>query len=239
MHLPFQTVMGHMRYNWKNAPIDGDAMYAPGGRKAHGQWDHYYLCSLFWCFIQMHFTSFELCRYAMSDGLIDSTQVQPQRGSSYRSSGGSTFRCRTEQDIAAEKMKHWMRQNEEYNLQMHEYYRQREEQQDVAFAQQQEALQVSMICITKKLHWQSLFQQQGIPFPQVQLPPLQPPLSPQSWMHHTRHASVEVCQTWSIIDKFILLLFIMLNLVTSSYLVNYSLIWWLWYILTRSTKDRA
>jgi hypothetical protein len=100
----------------------------------------------------MHFTSFELCRYAMSDGLIDSTQVQPQRGSSYRSSGGSTFRCRTEQDIAAEKMKHWMRQNEEYNLQMHEYYRQREEQQDVAFAQQQEALQVSMICITKKLH---------------------------------------------------------------------------------------
>jgi hypothetical protein len=41
-------------------------------------------------------------------------------------------------------------------------------------------------------------------------------------MHHTGHASAEVCQTWSIIAEFILLLFIMLNLVTSSYLVNYS-----------------
>jgi hypothetical protein len=38
-----------------------------------------------------------------------------------------------------------MRQNEEYNLHMHEYYRQWEEQQDTAMAQQQEALQVSMI----------------------------------------------------------------------------------------------
>jgi hypothetical protein len=32
------------------------------------------------------------------------------------------------QDIAAEKMEQWMRQNAEYSLQMHEYYRQREEQ---------------------------------------------------------------------------------------------------------------
>jgi hypothetical protein len=31
-----------------------------------------------------------------------------------------------EQDIAAEKMQQWMRQHEEYNLQMHEYYRQQE-----------------------------------------------------------------------------------------------------------------
>jgi hypothetical protein len=63
----------------------------------------------------------------MFNGLIDSTQVQPQRRSSSRSLGCSTHRCRIEQDIAAEKMQHWMRQNEEYNLQMHEYYKQREE----------------------------------------------------------------------------------------------------------------
>jgi hypothetical protein len=60
----------------------------------------------------------------MFNGLIDSTQVQPQRESSSRSSGGSTLRRRTEQDIAAEKMKQWMGQNEEYNMQIHEYYRQ-------------------------------------------------------------------------------------------------------------------
>ncbi len=35
----------------------------------------------------------------------------------------------------------WMRQNAEYNLQMHEYYKQRE----VERAQEREALQVSMI----------------------------------------------------------------------------------------------
>jgi hypothetical protein len=60
----------------------------------------------------------------MFNGLIDSTQVQPRRRSSSRSSGGSTHRRRTKQDIAAEKMQQWMRQNAEYNLQMHEYYRQ-------------------------------------------------------------------------------------------------------------------
>jgi hypothetical protein len=60
--------------------------------------------------------------------LIDSTQVQPQRGCWSRSFGGSTRRHRTMQDIAAEKMEQWMRQNAEYSLQMHEYYRQREEQ---------------------------------------------------------------------------------------------------------------
>jgi hypothetical protein len=41
-------------------------------------------------------------------------------------------------------------------------------------------------------------------------------------MHHTGHALAEVYQTWSIIAKFSFLLFIMLNLVTSSYLVNYN-----------------
>jgi hypothetical protein len=38
-----------------------------------------------------------------------------------------------------------MRQNKEHTLQMHEYYRQREEQQDMERALEQEALQVSMI----------------------------------------------------------------------------------------------
>jgi hypothetical protein len=42
-------------------------------------------------------------------------------------------------------MQQWMRQNEEYNLQMHEYYWQREEQRDAERAQEWEALQVSMI----------------------------------------------------------------------------------------------
>jgi hypothetical protein len=60
----------------------------------------------------------------MFNGLIDSTQVQLRRGSSSRSSGGSTLRHRTEQDIFTEKMQQWMRLNEEYNLQMHKYYRQ-------------------------------------------------------------------------------------------------------------------
>jgi hypothetical protein len=42
-------------------------------------------------------------------------------------------------------MQQWMRQNAEYNLQMHEYYKQREEQREVERAQEREALQVSMI----------------------------------------------------------------------------------------------
>jgi hypothetical protein len=62
----------------------------------------------------------------MFNGLIDSTQVQPRRGSSSRSSGDSTLRRHTEEDIAVEQLQQWMRQNEEYNL-------------------QNEALQVSMI----------------------------------------------------------------------------------------------
>jgi hypothetical protein len=40
----------------------------------------------------------------MFNGLIDSTELQPQRGSSSRSSGGSIHRCRTDQDIVNEKM---------------------------------------------------------------------------------------------------------------------------------------
>jgi hypothetical protein len=90
-------------YDWRNAPIDGDAVYAASGEKAHGRWDHYYFCSPFWCFAEMYFTSFELWRYAIFNGLIDSTQVQLQRWSS-SSSGGSTHRRRTEQDIATKKM---------------------------------------------------------------------------------------------------------------------------------------
>jgi hypothetical protein len=89
----------------------------------------------------MHFTSFE----RMFNSLIDSTQVQHQKRSSSRSSGDSTHRHRTEQDIATEKMQQWMRQNAEYNLQIHEYYSQREEQRDTEKAQEREALQVSMI----------------------------------------------------------------------------------------------
>jgi hypothetical protein len=52
----------------------------------------------------------------MFNGLIDSTQVQPRRGSLSRSSGGSTCHHRTEQDIANEKMEQRLRENEEYNL---------------------------------------------------------------------------------------------------------------------------
>jgi hypothetical protein len=60
----------------------------------------------------------------MFNGLIDSTQVQPRRGSSSRSSCGSTHRRHTEQDIANEKMEQRLRENEEYNLQVQEYYKQ-------------------------------------------------------------------------------------------------------------------
>jgi hypothetical protein len=52
----------------------------------------------------------------MFNGLIDSTQVQPWRHSLFTSSGGTTHRRRMEQDIAAERMQQWMRQNEEYQL---------------------------------------------------------------------------------------------------------------------------
>jgi hypothetical protein len=54
----------------------------------------------------------------MFNGLIDLTQVLPQRGSSSKSSGGSTSRHRTEQDIENEKMEQQLRENEEYNLQV-------------------------------------------------------------------------------------------------------------------------
>jgi hypothetical protein len=132
-------------YDSKNAPIDGDAVYATGGIKAQGWWDHYYFHSLFWYFVQMHFTYFELWRYAMFNGLIILTQVQPQRGSSSKSPSGNTLCHRMEQDIAAEMMQQWMRQNEEYNLQMNEYYRQWEEQWDAIVAQQHDVLQVKLI----------------------------------------------------------------------------------------------
>jgi hypothetical protein len=42
-------------------------------------------------------------------------------------------------------MEQRLRKNEEYNLQVQEYYKQQEEQWDVEFAQQQMVLQVSMI----------------------------------------------------------------------------------------------
>jgi hypothetical protein len=76
----------------------------------------------------------------MFNGLIDSTQVQFGRGSSSRSSGGRTRRHRMEQDIANEKMDQQLRENEEYNLQVQEYYTQREELRGAVFAQQQVAL---------------------------------------------------------------------------------------------------
>jgi hypothetical protein len=63
----------------------------------------------------------------MFNRLIDLTQVQLDRGSSSRSSGGSTRRRRTEQDIANKKMEQWLRENEEYNLQVQKYYKQRDE----------------------------------------------------------------------------------------------------------------
>jgi hypothetical protein len=53
----------------------------------------------------------------MFNELIDSTQVQLGRSSS-RSSGGSTRRRRTEQDIMNKKMEQWLRENEEYHLQV-------------------------------------------------------------------------------------------------------------------------
>jgi hypothetical protein len=50
-----------------------------------------------------------------------------------------------EQDIVNEKMEQRLRENEEYNMQVQEYYRQQEEQRDMTFGQQQQTLQVSMI----------------------------------------------------------------------------------------------
>jgi hypothetical protein len=46
----------------------------------------------------------------LTDGEII-TQVQPRRGSSPMSTGGSTLHHHTKQDIATEKMQQWMRQN--------------------------------------------------------------------------------------------------------------------------------
>jgi hypothetical protein len=67
----------------------------------------------------------------MFNGLIDLTQLQHRRHASFTSSGGTSHRHRTEQDIAAERMQQWMRQNEDYQLQMYEYYRQQEERRQV------------------------------------------------------------------------------------------------------------
>jgi hypothetical protein len=60
----------------------------------------------------------------MFNMLINSTQVQPRRGSSSMSSGGSIHHRRTEQDIVNEKVEQRLRENEDYNIQMQEYYRQ-------------------------------------------------------------------------------------------------------------------
>jgi hypothetical protein len=52
----------------------------------------------------------------MFNRLIDSTEVQVQRGSSSRSLGGTTRHRHTEQDIANERMEQRLRENEECNL---------------------------------------------------------------------------------------------------------------------------
>jgi hypothetical protein len=52
----------------------------------------------------------------MFNGSIDLSHVHLGRGSLSRSLGGSTRRRRTKQDIANEKMKQRLRENEEYNL---------------------------------------------------------------------------------------------------------------------------
>jgi hypothetical protein len=54
----------------------------------------------------------------MFNELIDSTQVQLGRGSSSRSSSGSTRHRHMEQDIANEKMEQQLKENEKYNLQV-------------------------------------------------------------------------------------------------------------------------
>jgi hypothetical protein len=60
----------------------------------------------------------------MINGIIDSTEVPSQRGSSSQSSGGSSCHRHTEQDIVNKRMERQLRENEEYNFQVQEYYRQ-------------------------------------------------------------------------------------------------------------------
>jgi hypothetical protein len=52
--------------------------------------------------------------------------VRAQRGSSSKSLGGSTHRRRMKKDSVNERMEQRLRENEEYNLQVQEYYMQRE-----------------------------------------------------------------------------------------------------------------
>jgi hypothetical protein len=52
----------------------------------------------------------------MFNGIIDSTEVPSQRGSSSQSSGGSSYHHRTKEDIVNKRMERRLRENEEYNF---------------------------------------------------------------------------------------------------------------------------
>jgi hypothetical protein len=52
----------------------------------------------------------------MFNGIIDSTEVPSQRGSSSQSSDGSSCHHRTKEDIVNKRMERRLRENEEYNF---------------------------------------------------------------------------------------------------------------------------
>jgi hypothetical protein len=62
----------------------------------------------------LHILNFEGTQ--MFNGIIDSTEVPSQRGSSSQSSGGSSYHHRTKEDIVNKRMERRLRENEEYNF---------------------------------------------------------------------------------------------------------------------------
>jgi hypothetical protein len=76
-------------FDWENEPIDGQAVYASGGGKAHGHLDAVY----YFNFVNARYMTlllffFLFLRYALFNGMVDSREAMSSKGSSSQSSCG-------------------------------------------------------------------------------------------------------------------------------------------------------
>ncbi|WVZ52147.1 hypothetical protein U9M48_003235 [Paspalum notatum var. saurae] len=102
-------------FDWRNAPVDPQAVYDSGGGKSHG-------------------------RYTMFNGMIDLRQVQ--RGSSSQSLGGSSSRqCRTTSEMEMDSLRQEIQKRDAFLKAQEEYQREQQAHAERLHAQQMTAIQ--------------------------------------------------------------------------------------------------
>jgi hypothetical protein len=75
-------------FDWQNEPIDGQAVYANGGRKARGHWDAVFCLTLWMRDTVPYYYWLLFLRYALFDGVVESREAMLSRGSSSSQSSG-------------------------------------------------------------------------------------------------------------------------------------------------------